>query len=60
MGYLMPNFFYFVYMICIQIIGYIVVYSQHNYTCTLTNIHLHAETSLTGNDDFNNERIHFL
>ena len=28
--------------------------------CTYTNIHWHTETSLTGNDDFNNERIHFF
>ena len=32
----------------------IVVYSKpYNCTCTYTNIHLHAETSSTSNDDFN-------
>ena len=33
--------------------------ATHNGTCTFTNIHLHAETSLTGNDDFN-ERTNTL
>ena len=34
--------------------------ATYNCTCTYTNIHLHAKTSLTGNDDFNNQRIHFF
>ena len=31
-----------------------------NCTCTYSNIHLHAESSLTVNDDFNNEQIHIF
>ena len=34
--------------------------ATYNFACIFKNMHLHAETSLTGNDDFNNERIYFF
>ena len=44
---------------CLSEITYVLL-PLYNCTCTFKNIHIHAETTLTVNDDFNNERIHFF